>query len=29
MKEDVSFEHIDCGTGGCPVDFSEDEEEHA
>lgn len=23
-SEDVSFEHIDCGSGGCPVDFSEE-----
>jgi hypothetical protein len=25
MKEDIGFEHIDCGTGGCPIDFSEEE----
>jgi len=23
--EDIGFEHIDCGSGGCPVDFDEDE----
>lgn len=22
-KEEVAFEHIDCGTGGCPIDFKE------
>lgn len=21
-KEDVAFEHIDCGAGGCPIDFN-------
>lgn len=20
-KEDVAFEHIDCGSGACPIDF--------
>jgi len=25
LKEDVGFEHVDCGTGGCPVDFSSEE----
>jgi ribonucleoside-triphosphate reductase (formate) len=25
IKEDIGFEHIDCGTGGCPVDFEEGE----
>ena len=20
-KEEVSFEHIDCGSGACPIDF--------
>jgi hypothetical protein len=27
MKEDIDFSHIDCGSGSCPVDFREDEEE--
>lgn len=27
IKEDIGFEHVDCGTGGCPVDFSEGESE--
>jgi adenosylcobalamin-dependent ribonucleoside-triphosphate reductase len=22
-KEDIGFEHVDCGTGGCPIDFQE------
>jgi adenosylcobalamin-dependent ribonucleoside-triphosphate reductase len=22
MSEDIGFEHVDCGTGGCPIDFS-------
>jgi hypothetical protein len=25
MKEEVGFEHVDCGSGGCPVDFNEDD----
>lgn len=25
LKEDIGFEHVDCGTSGCPVDFSEGE----
>lgn len=25
VKEDIGFEHIDCGSGGCPVDFNENE----
>jgi adenosylcobalamin-dependent ribonucleoside-triphosphate reductase len=24
VEEDISFEHLDCGTGGCPVDFQEE-----
>ncbi|WP_298983349.1 glutaredoxin domain-containing protein [uncultured Roseibium sp.] len=24
-KEDIGFEHVDCGSGGCPVDFDEEE----
>jgi hypothetical protein len=24
IKEDIGFEHLDCGTGGCPVDYSEE-----
>lgn len=24
MAEDIGREHIDCGTGGCPIDFDED-----
>ncbi|PZR92048.1 MAG: ribonucleoside-diphosphate reductase [Stutzerimonas stutzeri] len=23
-KEDIGFEHVDCGAGGCPVDFNEE-----
>lgn len=23
VKEDIGFEHVDCGAGGCPVDFSD------
>jgi adenosylcobalamin-dependent ribonucleoside-triphosphate reductase len=23
MAEDIGFEHVDCGTGGCPVDWDE------
>jgi ribonucleoside-triphosphate reductase (formate) len=23
-KEDIGFEHVDCGVGGCPIDFSEE-----
>jgi adenosylcobalamin-dependent ribonucleoside-triphosphate reductase len=22
VKEDIGFEHVDCGTAGCPIDFS-------
>ena len=22
VKEDVAFEHIDCGSGACPIDFN-------
>lgn len=29
VKEDVNFSHIDCGSGACPIDFQEDEEEAA
>lgn len=25
MKEEVAFEHIDCGSGACPIDFNEGE----
>jgi adenosylcobalamin-dependent ribonucleoside-triphosphate reductase len=25
IKEEVAFEHIDCGSGACPIDFNEDE----
>ena len=24
MQEEVGFEHVDCASGGCPVDFKED-----
>jgi hypothetical protein len=24
MKEDIGFEHVDCSTGACPVDFSQE-----
>lgn len=24
-KEDIDFAHIDCGSGGCPIDFDKDE----
>lgn len=24
IKEEIGFEHVDCGAGGCPIDFSED-----
>jgi hypothetical protein len=23
MKEEIGFEHMSCGTGGCPIDFNE------
>ena len=23
IKEDIGFEHVDCGAGGCPIDFSQ------
>ncbi len=26
VKEDIGFEHVDCGAGACPIDFSEDKE---
>lgn len=29
VKEDIGFEHVDCGAGACPIDFSEDEKEAA
>ncbi|CTQ45674.1 glutaredoxin domain-containing protein [Roseibium aggregatum] len=25
-QEDIGFEHVDCGSGGCPVDFDEEEQ---
>lgn len=25
IKEDVDFEHVDCGAGGCPIDFTKDD----
>ncbi len=25
MKEEIGFEHVDCGAGGCPIDFQEEE----
>ena len=28
-KEDIGFEHVDCGAGACPIDFSEGEKEAA
>jgi len=24
MKEDIGREHVDCGSGGCPIDFNDD-----
>lgn len=24
VREDIGREHLDCGTGGCPIDFNED-----
>ena len=24
ITEDIGIEHVDCGTGGCPIDFSEE-----
>lgn len=27
VTEDVDFAHIDCGTGGCPIDFEEGEKQ--
>ncbi|MET3870034.1 hypothetical protein ABIC20_007419 [Methylobacterium radiotolerans] len=24
VKEEIGFEHVDCSTGGCPVDFNEE-----
>jgi hypothetical protein len=29
VKEDIGFEHVDCGAGACPIDFSEDQKEAA
>ncbi len=29
VKEDIGFEHVDCGAGACPIDFAEDEKEAA
>jgi hypothetical protein len=29
VKEDIGFEHVDCGAGACPIDFTEDEKEAA
>ena len=26
MKEDISREHLECGAGGCPIDFTEGEQ---
>lgn len=23
LKQDIGFEHVDCGAGGCPIDFSD------
>ncbi|MCP1539990.1 ribonucleoside-diphosphate reductase [Methylorubrum extorquens] len=25
VKEEIGFEHVDCGSGGCPIDFNSDE----
>ena len=25
VKEDIGLEHVDCGSGGCPIDFASDE----
>ena len=25
IKEDIGFEHVDCGAGGCPISFDEDD----
>lgn len=25
VKEDIAFEHVDCGAGGCPIDFNTEE----
>jgi hypothetical protein len=25
VKEDIGFEHVDCGAGGCPISFDENE----
>jgi len=24
FRQDIGFEHVDCGAGGCPIDFSEE-----
>ena len=24
IKEDIGLEHVDCGTGGCPIDFNDE-----
>ncbi|OCP21994.1 MULTISPECIES: ribonucleoside-diphosphate reductase [unclassified Ensifer] len=29
VKEDIGFEHVDCGAGACPIDFSEGQKEAA
>ncbi|TXN08966.1 hypothetical protein FV222_00405 [Methylobacterium sp. WL103] len=29
MQEDIGMEHVDCGSGGCPIDFKDDEEKAA
>lgn len=29
VKEDVDFSHIDCGSGACPVDFSDEDKKAA
>lgn len=29
VKEDIGFEHVDCGAGACPIDFTEDQKEAA
>jgi hypothetical protein len=26
INEDIGFEHVDCGTAGCPIDFTGDDE---
>ena len=29
VKEDIGFEHVDCGAGACPIDFNEEPESAA